>query len=97
MEVCFHELEHQIEVFIVFSTKNLLELDHVGVVQFLKEDDLSVGALGISRVLEGIEDLLEGEGLSCLAISNLPDDTVGSASDLLDDCISLEHMGFYFL
>ena len=65
-------------------------------IDFLKKDDLSVGSLGVGGVLEGIEDLLEGQSLSSLSVSDFPDNSIGSTTYLLDDFIFLEYMWFYF-
>jgi hypothetical protein len=60
MEVGLHAFEHQVHIFIVFSSVDLVELNDVLVLELPQEHDLSVGTLGVSRVLKGIEYLLEG-------------------------------------
>lgn len=63
MEICLHELEDEVEILVIFSADDLVELDDVGVVEFLEEDDLAEGALGVGGMLESIEDLLESKGV----------------------------------
>lgn len=63
MEICLHELEDEVEILVIFCADDLVQLDDVGVVELLQEDDLAEGALGIGGMLEGIEDLLEGKGV----------------------------------
>lgn len=63
MEICLHELEDEVEILVIFCADDLVELDDVGVVEFLEEDDLAEGALGVGGMLESIEDLLESKGV----------------------------------
>ena len=60
VEVSFYELEDQIHIFIIISFDGFVQFDDVGVLDLTQDFDLSVGALGISGVLEGIEDLFQG-------------------------------------
>lgn len=63
MEICLHELEDEVEILVIFCADDLVELDDVGVVEFLEEDDLAEGALGVGGMLKSIEDLLESKGV----------------------------------
>jgi hypothetical protein len=67
------------------------------VLKLLEKDDLAVGSLGISRMLEGIEYFFEGQGLACFLISDFPNDTIGSAAYFFEDGVSFKDVGFYFL
>lgn len=42
-------------------------------VELVQVADLSVGALCVDGVLEGVEDFLEGEGGVVLAVGDFPD------------------------
>lgn len=64
MEICLHELEDKVEILVIFCADDLVELDDVGVIEFLEEDDLAEGALSVGGMLESIEDLLESKGVS---------------------------------
>ena len=63
MEIGLHELEDEVEILVVLCTDDLVQLDDIGMVELLEEDDLAEGALRIGGVLKGIEDLLEGQGV----------------------------------
>ena len=54
-------------------------------VELLKEDDFSICALGISGILESIEDFLQCDNLLALLIYGLPDHSVSTLSQLLED------------
>ena len=79
VKVSFHVFEHQVQILIVFGPHHLLEPDDGAVLQFVEEGNLAEGALGVGGVLECIEYFLEGEGLSGLAVGDLPDVSVGSS------------------
>lgn len=69
---------------------------HIGVLQLLEKDDLSVGPLGVSRMLKRIEYLLEGQGLACFLVCHFPDDPVGPTPHLFENGISFKNMSFHF-
>lgn len=69
---------------------------HIGVLQLLEKDDLSVGPLGVSRMLKGIEYLLQGQGLAAFLVCDFPDDPVGPTSHLLQNGVSFKNMSFHF-
>jgi hypothetical protein len=63
MKVCLHELEHKVEILVIFGTDHLVQFYDVGVIKLLEEGDLAEGPLGVGGVLEGIEDLFQSEGI----------------------------------
>ena len=63
-------------------------------VEFVKVAYLAVGALGVDRVLEGVEDLFEGEGLVGFAVGNFPDVAVGAGADFFGEGVAGEDVGF---
>jgi hypothetical protein len=79
VQVGVHEVEHQVDVAVVFRPDHVLEADDVLVSrQLLEEDDLSEGTLGVGGVLECIEVLLESDDFLGSFVNGLPDDTVGT-------------------
>lgn len=62
MQIRFHVLEHQVEVFVVLGANHLFESDYVGVLDFVEQGYLSEGALCVGGVLESIKYLFKGEG-----------------------------------
>lgn len=57
-----------------------MQLNDVGVIELLQEGYLSEGPLGVGWVLEGIENLFEGEDVTRFFISGFPDVAVGATS-----------------
>ncbi len=55
-----------------------MEFDYVWVVELVEVDDFSIGALCVDGVLEGVEDLFEGQCLIGFSIEYFPDVSVGS-------------------
>jgi hypothetical protein len=90
-------LKDQIDVLIVLSPNSPLQRNDVTVLQLTEEHYLPIGALGISRVGKGIEVFLERLNNLSLAVNDLPDVAIGSTTDLLDDLIALEDVGFYLI
>ena len=81
MEIGVHEIEHQVNVSVVFSSDNILETDNIFMTrQFLQENDFSKRSLRISCILKGVKILLESNNVFCLFIDSFPHDTVGSLS-----------------
>lgn len=64
MKIGLHELEHKVEILVIFSSDDLVQFYDVGVVELLQQDDFPKGSLGIGGMLESIEDLFESEGVS---------------------------------
>lgn len=65
-----------------------MQLYYILVAELVEVADLSVGALGIDRVLEGIEYLLQGEGCVGLAIAYLPHVAICPRTHLLDQAVA---------
>ena len=65
-----------------------MQLYYILVAELVEVADLSVGALGIDRVLEGIEYLLQCEGAASTAVGDLPNVSVGARSHLLGETVS---------
>jgi hypothetical protein len=81
VQIRVHEVEHQVDVAVIFSAHHILESDDVFVAgEFLQEDDLAEGTLSIRRILESIEVLLECNDLLGPLVKCLPDNTVSSLS-----------------
>ena len=66
-----------------------MEVDYVGVVDFLEDGDLSVGPLGVGGVLEGVEYFLKCEDLPRLLALDLPDVPVGARAEFFEDFVLL--------
>ena len=59
VQVCVHELEDEVEVPVVLRAVHVEQLDDVGVVgELLQEDDFAEGPLRVRLVAERVEDLL---------------------------------------
>ena len=83
MEICFHEFEEQVDIFVVIGADSIMQLDDVGVLELLQNLDLPVGSLGISGVLKGIEDLLQSHHLLRPLVLHLPHVPVRARTHLL--------------
>jgi hypothetical protein len=55
VEVCLQELENEIEILIIFCADDVQQFDDIVVVELMQVAYLSVGALRVDRVLEGVE------------------------------------------
>jgi hypothetical protein len=93
VQVGLHEVEYQIDIFIIFCLQDIQQRHDVRMpVQLLQEDHLgytslylSVSSLRISSILKGIEYLLQCHYLLCLLIHRLPNHPVRSFPQLLED------------
>jgi hypothetical protein len=91
MQVGLHEIKHQIDIFIIFCLEDVEQRYDIWVaVELLQEYHLgyyclylAVCSLRISRILKGIEYLLQCHDLLCLLIHRLPNHTVGPFAQLL--------------
>jgi hypothetical protein len=83
MQIGLHELEEQVDIFVVIGADGIMQPDDVGVLQLLQNLDLPVGALGVSGVLEGIEDLLQSHHLLRTLVLHLPHVPVCARTHLL--------------
>jgi hypothetical protein len=81
VEICVHEIEHQVDVAVIFGADDVLQANDVLVAgQLLQEDDLSEGALRISCVLESVKVFLKCNDLLRTLVNRLPHNTVGALS-----------------
>jgi hypothetical protein len=87
-------LEDKIDVFVIFCTDGFLEVDYIRVFQLTEEHHLTVSTLSIGGVRESIEILLQCLDSFGLLVNNLPDVSIGPASNLLDDLVALEYVRF---
>lgn len=79
VQVGVHKVEYQVDVAIILGSHHILQSNNVFVAgQFLQEDDLTEGALGVCCVLEGIEVLFERHNLLGPLVNSFPHDTVSS-------------------
>ena len=79
VEVSVHEVEHQVDVSVIFRPDHILKTNDVLVSgEFLKENDLSEGALGIGGVLERVKVLLECYDFLGTLVNRLPYNTIST-------------------
>lgn len=83
VQICLHVLEDQVQVLVVVGTQDIVQLYYILVAQLMQVANLPVRALGVDRVLEGIEDLLQRKGRVTLTITHLPHVAVCSRTHLL--------------
>jgi hypothetical protein len=69
-------------------------MDDVGVAEQGEEHDLSVGALCVGGVAEGVEVFFEGVDVVGTFVVHFPDVAVGSTADLFEDVEFGEDVGF---
>ena len=97
MQVCVHEIEHQINVTIIFSPDNILQSDNVFMTsQFLQENDLTECPLSVSRILKGIEVLLERDYLLGPFVNSFPDDSISTFAKPFSNFVPICDMLIYF-
>ena len=92
MKVGLHVFKQQVHIFVVVGPYGFVQLDYVRMLELFKDFDLSVSALGISRMLKGIEDLLEGKNPFGRFLLDLPDMSVGSRTYFFEDGKPLQEM-----
>ena len=63
----------------------------------VEEHDLAVGALGVCGVLEGVEVLFECVDGFVFLVDYFPYNTIGPATDFLDNLVALKDVGFNFI
>ena len=81
MQVSIHEVEHQIDVPVIFSANNVLEPDNILVPdQLLQENNLTECPLCVCRILEGVEIFLECYNLLGALVNGFPDNSIGTFS-----------------
>ena len=83
VQVRVHELEHQVQVYVILRLFHRDQLDDVVVgAQLLQEHDFSESALSISRVREGSKDLFESDSFSVFLFNGLPHYSIGAFAKL---------------
>ena len=92
MEISLHVLENHIQVPLIRGWVGALQSNDVGVQEVLQEDHLSICPLRISHVTERFKHLLEGHCFACRFIHRLPNNSVGSLTNLLGERISLQDL-----
>ena len=80
IQIGLNKFEDKVEVFIVLGPDAFVELDNILVIELGEDDQLPIGSLSICGILEGIEDLFEGNGSSGASIDGSPDKAIGSTS-----------------
>ena len=65
-------------------------------IKFLKKHDFTKCALGISGIMESIEDLFKCDNCFCFTVNCLPDYTISAFAKLLDYFEFLEDVLFDF-
>ena len=61
MKVGLHEVENQVQIFMILCPDQMLQSDDVGVaIQLPQKDDFTECALGIGGILECIEHFFDG-------------------------------------
>lgn len=88
VQVRLHILENEIEVLVVLSADHVVQLYYILMAELMQVADLPVGALGVDRVLEGIEYLLQRKGCVALAIAHLPHVPIRTRTNLLRQAVS---------
>ena len=79
VQIRVHEVEHEINVSVIFSTNHVLQSNDVLVTsQLLQKDNLTECSLGICGVLKGVKVLFKSDDLFCSLVNGLPYDTIGS-------------------
>jgi len=84
VQVRLHELEQKVHVFIVFCVHGVMQLNYIRVGQLLQYLYFPISALGVSSMLECVENLFEGiYALGCFFL-NFPYMTISARSHLLE-------------
>lgn len=63
VQVGLHELEYQVDISVVLRLDGFKQPDYVRVFDLPQDLDLSISALSVSGVLEGVEYFFEGQNL----------------------------------
>ena len=82
VQVDVHVLENEVDVAVVFRPDHFFQLNDVRVAYLHQEHYLSVGPLGISRIVKSVKILFEGLHFATLLVNDLPDVPVSSTADL---------------
>ena len=68
----------------------------VWMIELVEKNNFSESSLGISGMLECIEDFFQGHNLTRFFVGHFPDMPIGSATNLLDQAVSSQDMGLDF-
>ena len=97
MQLYLHLFEHQVDILVILCFYNIEQLDYVLMLELLKEHDLSICSLSISGMLERIEYFFDCNDFFGTTINGFPDMTISSFAIFLDDFVSVQDVGLYFL
>ena len=105
VQIGLHEIEHQIDIFIIFRFEDIEQRYDIRMaVELLQEYHLrydilylAICSLRISRILKGIEYLLQCHDLLCLLIHRLPNHAVCALAQLLQDLELFQDVRLQFL
>ena len=86
-EIGLHELENQVEVFLVVRTQHLVQFYYVAVAYLLQDLHLAVRPLGVDVVPESPEDLLQGISSMRDSVLHLPNMAVRPTAQQLPDLV----------
>lgn len=93
MQIRVHEVEHQVDVPVILGSNYVLQTNDILVAgKLLQEDDLSERALGIGSILERVEVLLERHDLLGPLVNRLPDNTISTLTEFLENFVLLEYV-----
>lgn len=88
VQICVHEIEHQVDVPVILCPHHVLKADNIFVArQLLQEDNFSEGSLRICGVLKCIKILLECDDLLCALVDSLPNNTVRALTKFLQNLV----------
>lgn len=94
MEIGFHVFEQDIDILVVICSNGLKNLYNVGVLKLFEDLYLTVRSLGISSMLKGVKYFLQGKDAFGWLFLNFPDVSVGTWSDLFEDCEAFKEVAF---
>lgn len=94
MQIRFHIVEQKIEIFVAFWFDYAGQFDDVFMVELVKDGYLSIGALRIDWVLEGIEYFFKGELFLGRPLLDMPNVPVGPTPEQL---FNLKHLLYVFI
>ena len=98
VQIRIHKIKHQVNISVVFRPNHILKPDDVFMaIQLLQEDNFPKCPLRIRGVLKSIKILLKCDNLLGAFVNGLPDNTVGSLAELLENLVLLQDMGLDFL
>jgi len=96
VEISLHKFEYQIEIFVILGTDDIMQLDDVGVRQFMQIHDLAIGPLSVDRMLERIKYFFKSQGLVRLSVCHLPNVAVCSGAHFFCEGVTSQHVMFDF-